>query len=309
MAVVFTELFEGGADGVALTTANTNFTDFNGSGSAEFDTDLSVEGNSSGLFLEPRQAHGLVPSGGEFYISEYVYFHVESIGNFDFNLALDSDSIQARCQIAADGRFRLLDGGSVVTATTHVMIPDQWYRIEWTIDEASGTQDLLIFTGANLNSLTPTESHTGATYSGSATIDEFTYGRVSGAAIDMNFDRIILDDAAMPAPISEGVSIEGTAGVALPTGQGAALTAAHLLDGQPAAASLVGAVASLDFAAAVSVEGIAGAALPIGQAAALDGTVSVPSITRCIQPFAAPRPIRATAALRPTKPTWQPDCV
>lgn len=217
MAVIFTELFEGGADGVALTTSNTNFTDFNGSGSAEFDTAIFVEDATSGLFLEPRQAHGLVPVGGEFYLSEYVYFHVESIGNFDFNLALDNDSIQARCQIAADGRFRLLDGGSVVTSTTHVMVPDQWYRIEWTISQASGTQDLLIFTGANLHSTTPIESHVGATYSGSATIDEFTYSRASGAAINMNIDRIILDDAQMPAPLSTDLTSDFD-GTSLPPG-------------------------------------------------------------------------------------------
>lgn len=199
MAVIFEELCNGGADGVAIDTANTDFSSITGSGTSVFDTDLFIEGGTSILVSPQRQCHATV-SGGLFFMSYYAYFVNTPTTTYDVSLALLAGGIRARLRWNTNNLFRLINVSTLVDESTISLVTGQWYRFEWTINSAGGTQQWDIFTGPDLDGLTPTDSLSGA-YT-TSNVDTLTVGRQASVGTDTNFDRIIIDNATMPPPFS-----------------------------------------------------------------------------------------------------------
>lgn len=177
--------FEGGTDGAAITTGNSGGT----SGDA-FDTVLAC--NYSNL----NPAHGTLSaravlsaaatamlewatSGGHWYVRDYLYMDTAPPANMQLINALSSGTLRAMVQIqSSDRKLRILDAGFVqIGISAAALAIDAHHRIEVEFTQGTTTAGLVvvkIYSGADLESATPTETVTAS----SATVAAWNQIRV-----------------------------------------------------------------------------------------------------------------------------------
>ena len=185
----FFEDFEGGANGAAVTTANTGLSDgSNGTadGTMTFSTAFAVRGTRSMKISNPIGATNLwrnVSSPNVVY--RRMYFRIEdaSPGSNSIMDARNAGTSQGNIQLLGSRLFRIRNGTTTVATTTTVLAASTWCRVEHMIDTINGIQTARFFFGSNLHGTTPDETIGGGagSYTGGA-ITRLYVGVPSSAA-------------------------------------------------------------------------------------------------------------------------------
>jgi hypothetical protein len=115
---------------------------------------------------------------------------------------------------ANSGKIQILnDADAVQATTTNVITAGSWFRVDWKVDTVGKTQTLKLFTGANLHSITPTETITGAVDSAGSTIDFFELGPTANpgtpATYNIQFARVVVRNDMYVGPIVNSLAYLG----------------------------------------------------------------------------------------------------
>lgn len=205
MAETFAEDFEGFSDGTALTSSNTAFSGTAGSGTLEADTAQAAEGSVSALasvdgttFAYFRHAIGSLV-GLRFW---RWYWSPDSIPSSNTQIAqlLASGTVRAQVRQNSDGTFSLRNAFTAVATSTTSVSAGTAGRLQWSVDNSAGTNELQIFVGANVDGTTPDETIADSAYS-EGTYDEFDVGILEATDTwSTHLDAVAEDDSAYPGP-------------------------------------------------------------------------------------------------------------
>lgn len=119
----------------------------------------------------------------------YVWFDALPTGDVRLVRAEGSGSLRFAIDVLRNGRLRLKDGGNITIATTKgAILTGGWVRIEWGVDQRTGTIQVQLFNSPNLTIATETFVANSALVTGST--DEVEIGR-SGS---QNFSTVFWTD-------------------------------------------------------------------------------------------------------------------
>lgn len=180
-----TNSLEGGSSGTGITSGNSG----GGSGDA-FDAALNAE------FSNVRAAHGSLSArcvlsaastanvewataGTHWFARSYLYMDTAPPANMQIINVLSTGTLRAMVQVqSSDRKVRILDAGfTQIGISTNALAVDAWHRIEVEFTQGTTTAGLVvvkIYSGANLESGTPTETIT----SSSATVSAWNQIRI-----------------------------------------------------------------------------------------------------------------------------------
>ena len=168
------ENFDGGTNGA--TVANTDgFLDaggfvnapayFNYSNARSITGSLSVNVGTASTGACAKQLNFSDSNIGLVYTRFYFYLASGTI-SATFNIASVIDTANAaasQLKITTAGALTMRNtAGSADVGTATTLTRDQWYRVEWKVDDAADTQTLRLFTGSNLHGDTPDVETSGA---------------------------------------------------------------------------------------------------------------------------------------------------
>ena len=158
------ERFNGGADGVAITSSNSLFTLFPGTGTMEFSSDYPIQGGTGGLFISTTAAQGKrgkienLVSRRTWYARFYYYKTGNPSGVNRFMIFETSAGAQppgvdiAGIREEANGNLTLYNGSAWVTGTPISSLANGWHRIEMKVDRDGDLSTLRVWSGANMHS-------------------------------------------------------------------------------------------------------------------------------------------------------------
>jgi len=219
-----TNSFEGGSDGVTISSANSgggsgdavDSTFFSGAANAQYDNARSAVGSQSALFTaasgEVSQMEWNATSWAsktESWVRAYVNFDTVSLTNHVAVLVLaDGASAAAEVQLRNSNVLGLRDSAFTLRFSSSTTISaDTWYRIEWHVvhDTTNGHMEARLFHGANLHGSTPDETFGNLTnnYNTLASADEMRWGigaNPGASGSTMWFDELAVDDTAWIGP-------------------------------------------------------------------------------------------------------------
>lgn len=221
MASIFTEDFESGTNGAALTTANTIFTsvDAGWTFSAASPTPVhgSLNGKVSAAAATSAVATNTFTGQPVLYRRFYVQLNSYPVGSGTIvHLALSraAGTNQGQIRVNTAGNLVLRDGGNTAWTSTTILPLNQWIRIEWRLDVTNHQQQIRLFTAGNVDGTTPTEDSGNATLTApSGNTDEIRLGlanNTSTAALAYYYDAVADNNATWPGPANTPVSL-GTA--------------------------------------------------------------------------------------------------
>lgn len=202
-----TQTFEGGADGVALTGLNTDFDTFVGAGTRAFSTAQHKGGTRSALI--DSGASSAVTSFAKSFtavtssnIFIRLYRYVPAIPATNTTTSRCNFGGAGVCAIRynAAGTISLMNGTGVAGTSTITPPVGSWARLDWSVRLGTSQQTLSIFTGGNVEGITPNNTIVGAV--AGASVDAVAFGTVFGAPANWRiyFDDIAISTASMPPP-------------------------------------------------------------------------------------------------------------
>ncbi len=209
MSTVFSESFEGGGNGAALTAVNTAYNSFT-NGTPVFDTGTFVGGATSAKFA-PTLGSSLtikqVYAGSVTHRFIRRYFRLNALpGAGTVNTLLRtrlSSTSTGQVVVGSSGTIQIRDVNTTVATSTNAVAVNTWFRIEWEVNgTGTATQNCRLFLGANFNGTTPDETLTGAYTSGAFDRTEEGIGGASSGALWM--DEAVDDNATWPGPVAGG---------------------------------------------------------------------------------------------------------
>lgn len=194
------ERFNGGADGVSLTTGNSQADAFSGV-AAVFSTTNPIQGSACCKFI--LNASSIVrfdlTTGTPLYITFYLRVEaVTSVARTTIMQVLSGATVRAALAITSAGKFDVRNGATNVYTSTASHPTGAYVRCRWKVDLTASSQTFDFFTGSNLNGSTPSES-SGALALTNGSFDRVNFGTValpSGNATEMRFDYFDIDNAA-----------------------------------------------------------------------------------------------------------------
>lgn len=164
LLIRYHERFNGGSNGTSITSGNSLFTLFPGTGTMEFNSDHPMQGGTGGKFVSTNAAQGKrgkiegLPSRRIWYARFYYYKTgnpsvVDRFVIFETaaNAVPPGDDI-AGIREEANGNLTLFNGSSWVTANPITSPATGWHRIELKIDRDGALSTLRIWSGANAQS-------------------------------------------------------------------------------------------------------------------------------------------------------------
>lgn len=162
----FTEDFEGGTDGSAVTTANTNFDLVAGTTTFDDDFTKGVYGLSgmhdttaTPTALENRYSMAATET---FWARWYINISaLPSNATYVAGL-VDNATTIGTVRLNTDGTLTIRDGLIAVATSTTSLVPQKLYRLVWHYDSDADTQSLDIYAGLNVHGTIPDETITGA---------------------------------------------------------------------------------------------------------------------------------------------------
>ena len=193
MATLLDEGYEG-ANGVAISNANTAYSNVVGTGMT-FDTSVFVNGTSSAsVITSAASTYGrldftAVPSVS---IRSYVRWTAIPGAITYWMSVLNSSTARAQVRVNVDGTLSVRNGSTAVGSTTAVMNPNQWYRVEWVLDSGAGSQQLKLFDLHQTSVVSGGD--TGAVTFNLGTIDNFRLGTTAASTADFRVDSTRVDD-------------------------------------------------------------------------------------------------------------------
>lgn len=159
MAIIFDESFERGASGLNVSTSLTNFTSFIGASDILFDNDFVLNDDGAlSMRVAPStsaQRYGqIVYASAPTMLYRRLYIYLPSAPPFTFSFAaiVSGTTIRGDIRVTTNGSLIVRNGTTNVHQTPIGEIPaGEWVRVEWHIDPANGTQQALLYRGANLH--------------------------------------------------------------------------------------------------------------------------------------------------------------
>jgi hypothetical protein len=119
----------------------------------------------------------------------YVWFDALPSGDVRLVRAEESGALRFAIDVLRNGHLRLKDGGNVTIATTRsAILTGGWVRVEWGVDQRTGSIQVRLFNSPNLTTATDTMIAASALSSGST--NEVEIGR-SGS---QNFSAVFWTD-------------------------------------------------------------------------------------------------------------------
>lgn len=119
----------------------------------------------------------------------YVWFDALPSGDVRLVRAEGSGALRFAIDVLRNGRLRLKDGGNVTIATTRsAILTGGWVRVEWGVDQRTGSIQVRLFNSPNLTTATETMIAASALAGGST--NEVEIGR-SGS---QNFSAVFWTD-------------------------------------------------------------------------------------------------------------------
>jgi len=213
--------FEGGSNGVGLTTSDTGsgtqWTGFNtGSGNSVTYSTTALHGTLSGRYYAAGTNTGaasywVVGEVDSIYTRIYGRFaNSNSLTRIIYFLDSDGPTSLGGARFTTGRVLAMLDDIGTVTGSTFTAVPalNEWFRLETYFKQSTGAWELRLFTGADLESETPTESHsgTGASFTyPTAIFDRVRFG-TAGADLELFIDAIAADSSGWIGPLSTSSS-------------------------------------------------------------------------------------------------------
>jgi hypothetical protein len=190
--------FDEGTDASTITTGDTGSGDpFDGvtigvGNSVEYDTAVRLHGKASARVFTDTNNNGnfywsLLEEPERFYVC--IYSRLTTVGSLlRIVYFLQGNNSMGGARFNTSRVLAMLDdAGAVITGSTFTTIPNlgEWFRLEVYIEPATGGWELRLFTGADLESATPTESKsgTGASFTSGGTLiaNRVRFGSVGNA--------------------------------------------------------------------------------------------------------------------------------
>lgn len=222
MAILFENTFEGGTDGVGITTGNSGgasgdaFSSIFNSGSASFvfDDATSAFGALSGnhtVTVSGETSNWRWDHAAETELWCRMYFRISDStpsSNFPILAWHDNTNRVAELQITTGGNIRLRDNGNTQRyISSGNVAANEWNRVETHVvfNATTGHLEAQIYYGANFNGVTPDETIGNQTdnWDTGALCDNIRGGIIStaGQAIQFWNDNLVIDDAQFPGPV------------------------------------------------------------------------------------------------------------
>lgn len=157
---VFTENFEGGTDGAAITTANTGFGEF--FGSPTFTANQPLEGALSGDFTSDgtiQQRANVAPAPSPPLYFRRMYFRISALAAQFYLAALTASAAhRADIRVGGTGILAVRDGWSARWSASQTIAVGDWNRLEWGIDVTNVRQQVQLYLGANMHGDVPDDT-------------------------------------------------------------------------------------------------------------------------------------------------------
>jgi len=208
--ITFTESFETGPDATALSTTNTAYTLIlkGTSCTSAFTTDgyagLGGKFYATGVTGSYSYASKtLSPAVSVLYTRRFYKVDATPTAATPILAAFGSGTKNGAVTMTSTGKFGLQNGSAgAATSTTSVPL-NAYFRLEWTFSSTAGTQSLQIYTGANVNGTTPTETISAA-FPTSVTTDALRDGIISnpGVVTNLTIDEAVNNSTTWVGPYS-----------------------------------------------------------------------------------------------------------
>ena len=242
----FSEDFNSFGNGTTLTTGNTDFDTIGATGSGTFisSTSSPIHG-TFGRFTTTTSSTDFAREQYSSTTSRFYRFYMRlsslpaATGTIFSLLDAAGTTTVGALRMQTDGTILLRDGSITVNTSTTALVPNQWMRVELFYNAAASTQTLKLYTGANIDNTTPTETLTGAATNGATTYMQ--YGMItSQASQTYDLDEVESSTATWLGPPATATIPAVSSSIASPVawsegttkGLGFSLLAAPGLDGK-----------------------------------------------------------------------------
>lgn len=210
-SALFSELFNAGTTGVALSTSNTGFTLVDAGWT--FSATAIGEGSHAATLTTTAGVAVLSKTmtiGPEFYIDAIFKMDNITSGNGPFYLLRARSGATVRASVRLNdgsvggttaGTLQMRNGTTAGTATTATVTAGQIFRLQWHINNTTTTQTLKLFTGSNLLGSTP---DTGGNISGTfntGTVDQLAVGQTLISTGTLIVDTVQMDTTVAPTAV------------------------------------------------------------------------------------------------------------
>jgi hypothetical protein len=192
----FTEYFESGASGAAISTANTAFSVC--SAGATFSSAITPpQGTSSAFFSTGATATNQFGSynftaPAPLFARFYVYLPALP-SSIIYVASYTSGATQlGAVRINTDGTVSVRNGVVAVYTSAKALLANRWYRMEVRVDANASQQQLRVFSGSNLEGTTPDFDSGNLTYTGVAPTTYATGFTTAAANVSMYLDAVAL---------------------------------------------------------------------------------------------------------------------
>lgn len=208
--LVFSEGFDGAADGVAFTSANSNWTTFSPAGGCVSDTTRKYGGAASGRFDAAGASAQIGVQFTEMTTAKAVWrMRMDSAPSSNtVAMQFRTNGTNALCcemRIQSTGAIQIRNSSQVSQAISSSIVPAAtWVRFE--MDAVSGAMTLRYYADAASSTVTETLSGSYATQD----VGRFSLGAASTTTWGVNVDTAEVDDGATPpAPVGSAMPFAG----------------------------------------------------------------------------------------------------
>lgn len=209
MTSLFSELFAGGTNGAAITTANTNFTNSVSPGAWTFSNAHVIAGYGS-LAGRATATSGtaLANAGNSAWSSTAIVYlnlplYVESLptSNTTIMSFRNGATSVGDLRITTSGALQIRNGGFVQVAISgNLATAGKAARVQVKYDSTAGKMQLRVFAGTNVSGATPDYDSGTVTATGLQALTNFQVGLVSSTTATVHFSAVQFDNAAFPGP-------------------------------------------------------------------------------------------------------------
>lgn len=199
MTRIFTENFESGAAGAAVTNANTTFDLAPTAGAVFTSSPVAVGSRAITVSTDTTAASRILQRNlgslrSLLFAAIYVYVPASPAANVFIGSINTGATVRAGLRINTD-RTAAIRNGAIAVYTSTLALPIGWSRLEWRLDQVAGQQQLRGYLGANLHGTTP-DFDSGSQTFNTGTFDVFQTGFATAvASVTLGFDWVALDDA------------------------------------------------------------------------------------------------------------------
>lgn len=214
MSSVFTEDWQGGANGVTCTTANTNFASLVDN-RWSFSTTQLLPGTSSTMSGRCNvaaqtgiaSANSAWTAAATSFMRFYMYIVTLPASNISLATVRNATTLLGELRLQSAGAIAIRNSNAVAIATSgNGTIPTgQWCRLEWTYNNTAAQQRLKIFS-TSAHGTTADYDSGAVTTLATGSPNGLQFGFINSATAEGYFDYLEVDNATMPGPVGTAAS-------------------------------------------------------------------------------------------------------